>query len=119
MRSPIAADHVDEVSNDLLGAKEGPIHPSSPLLHQRHHVAGSISKGLGIGHVRQLKLVLCLDIDLETHDSIFCQIFVGLGAGWFLGTCYILEELIERLSFDSGPTENRVGTRQHLSEPKE
>ena len=106
MRSPIAADHVDEVSNDFLGAKEGAIHPSSPLLHQRHHVAGSISEGLGIGHVCQLKLVLSLDVNLETHDSIFGQIFVCLSAGWFLGTCYILEELIKRLSFDSCPTEN-------------
>ena len=32
-----ATDHLDKITQHLACAKEGTIHPSSPLLHQDHH----------------------------------------------------------------------------------
>ena len=59
-----AANHLDEVSEDLISTKHGAVHPASPLLHQNHHRLGCVCEGLGVGNICQIEGVHFLDIDL-------------------------------------------------------
>lgn len=118
MLRTLATNHVDKVADNFLCPEKRAVHPASSLLHQRHHVSRSISKGFCIGNISQIKSLMHLRVDLQTHDPVFCQVLVGLSTSWGFSSSYISEELIEGLSLDRLPAEDRIGTRQHLCEAK-
>lgn len=78
-----------------------------------------IRESFRVRNVCQVILVKLFDVDLQAHDSVFCQILVCFGTCRNGRTCHILEESFERLSFDGVPAEERVGAWQHLSEAEE
>ena len=119
MLGSLTADHVNTISQDLFSPKHSSIHPSSSLLHEDEHAVGCIGKRLSIWHIGKIVLLICLDVDLETHDSIFGKILIRLSTSWDLRSCDILKELIKWLTLDGLPSEHTIGTWQHLGEAKE
>ena len=118
LRAP-AADHLDEVAEDLIRAKHGAVHPAPSLLHQDHHGLGRVCERLGVGDVSQFEGVHLLDIDLEAHDSIFSEILVSFGTRGYISSILILKKGFERVTLDGLPTEQRVSTWKHLCKAKE
>ena len=106
VRSPLAADHVHAIADDLFRAKESTIHPATPLLHQGHQVGRRIRKGLGIRDVGELETAMDLCVDLEAHDPVLSQVLISFGTCWCLSTSHILEEGIERPTFNRVPAED-------------
>ena len=102
----LAADHVYEIGDDFFSSKKRAIHPSTTLLHESHHIVGCISDGFGVRHVRQLEATVDFDVNLETHDSVFCKILVCLRTSGLFRARHIFEEGIEGASFDRLPTED-------------
>ena len=112
-------NHVYDVNDDFLSAKEGTVHPSSPLLHESDDIRRCISECFSIGYVRQLIFAVHLDIDLETHDSVFSQVLVSFCTCRLLCPRDILEEFVKGSALDRLPSEDWVSTRQDLCKAKE
>ena len=118
MSRPFAADHINEVRNDLLRSEKRAIHPPSPLLHQSHHIGWRVGESFSVGHVCKLEPAIHLNVDLQTHNPVLSQVFIRFCAGWRLRARHILEEGVEGSALDRLPPENTVGTWQHLRESK-
>ena len=119
MLSPLAAYHVDEISNDFTCAKHSSIHPASPLFHKHHHRLGCVCECLCVRYISQLVSIQLFDVDLEAHNAILSQVLVSFCTCGDVFSRLISEKHLKRLTFNSFPTEERVGTRQYLSEAEE
>ena len=119
MLGPRATDHIDTVSYDFGSSEESSVLPASSLFHEDHHRGRSVCVGFCIRYIGKFVLLLHFDVDLKAHNSVLSKVLVGFRAGWGLCPGYIFEECIQRSSFDGIPPEHAIGTRQHLSEPKE
>ena len=119
MLSPFAAYHVNKVSYDFASTKHSSIHPASPLLHKHHHRLGRVCECLCVRYISQLVSIQLFDVDLEAHNAILSQVLVSFCTCWHIFSRLISEKHLKRLSLNSFPTEERVGTRQHLSEAEE
>ena len=101
-----AANHIYDVTNDLLGTEKCSIHPTTPLLHQSHQIGRCVRESLGIGDVGQLEATINLGIDLQAHDPIFSQILISFGASGRLCSRNVPEESIEGTTFNGLPAED-------------
>lgn len=119
MTSTSKTGHVCDILEHLECTEQGTIHPSSSLLQQSGQVGWRISEGLSIRHITEVVSLTFFNVDLQTHNSIFGKILICFSAGRILLAGHILEESIERLTFDGVPSEHRVSTRQHTTEAKE
>ena len=73
----------------------------------------SISESFRIRNKCQIVSVVFFDVNLQAHDSIFCEIFICLWTCWILITIYKLKEFIHRTSLNSVPSEKWVCSRQN------
>ena len=101
------------VADDSPSSEECTVHPSSSLFHQHEKTLRSISEGLCIWDVSEVVSLVLLDIDLITHNSIFCQILVSFRARWVCVRIDKLEESIHGTTLDGFPSEQAVSTWQH------
>ena len=109
-------------------SKKSTIHPSSSLLEQCHIITWSICEGFSIWNISELVLVFILQIYLQTHYSIFCQILISFCAWWkiffawlFLSIFFIdeFEKCIHWSVLNSLPSEQAIGSWQHRVKSEE
>ena len=119
--------HINKTGNNAPCCKEGTILPSSSLFYQCHHIWRCISHGFTIWNVRKIKTTISFNVNLQTHYSIFGQIFISFRTAWVFDICsfisrfflvYKLEESIHGSILDSVPSKNTISTRQHGVESK-
>ena len=108
---PAAGDHCTDIGNDLVGTKKCTIHPSTTLLHKYSKTKRAVSEGFGVRNVLHCVPRVLLDVDLETHDSVLCKIFIRFGAARSLLPRNILEEFVQGCALDSLPAEDTIGSR--------
>ena len=114
-----ASHHLVEVVDNSPCREEGTVLPSSSLFHKNEESFRSIGKGLGIRNESQIVAGVFLDVDLKTHDSIFCQILVGFIAAWLISRIHELEERIHGTFLNGAPSEHAVSTWQNRVIAKE
>ena len=114
----VASNHAQKVADDSPGGKKCTIHPSSPLLHQDRQCLWGIGKCLGVWYICQIVSGLLLDVYLQTHDSVFGQVLIGLTAWGISLLVHQLEEGVHWPSLNSLPSEHTVCSWQHRVIPK-
>jgi hypothetical protein len=100
-----AAEHLAGVTHHIEDSEQRPIVPPSSLLDKSTQVGWSVSISFCVLNHSKVKTRVFLDKDLQIHDSVFCQVFVGFLTGWFSCSSYIFKEKLKGSTSDSFPSE--------------
>jgi hypothetical protein len=100
-----AAEHLTGVTHHIEDSEQRPVVPSSSLFDKHTQVGWSVSEGFGVLDHSKVITRVFPDKDLQIHDSIFGQVFVGFLTSWFSCSSYIFKEKLKGGTSDSIPSE--------------